>query len=133
MLRRDFIMKLIQQLMDSLFLLLNEKGLDDDMRKAQLEKFYGDYVGQTQTFYLNASIEEISGFLDEKYGDEEVIYRMEMLSEIMYQDGMLEKDIEVRNAKLLKTLSLLDYLNEYSNTYSVVREGKIEEIKSILQ
>lgn len=133
MLRRDFIMKLIQQLMDSLFLLLNEKGMDDDMRKAQLEKFYGDYVGQTQAFYLNASIEEISSFLDEKYGDEELIYRMEMLSEIMYQDGMLEKDTNKKNAKLLKTLSLLDYLDEYSNTYSVVRVGKIEEIKSILQ
>lgn len=133
MLKRDYIMKLIQQLMDSIFLLLNKQDVDDIYRRKQLEKFYSDYVGQSAEFYLSTSIDKISNFLEDKYGKEEVLFRIEMLSEIMYQDGMLEIDIDKKELKLLKDLSLLEYIEENSNTYSLVRMGKINEIKSIFR
>lgn len=133
MLKRDYIIKLIQQLMDSIFLLLNKQDVDEDYKKNQLERFYADYVGQSAEFYLSAPIDKISNFLEEKYGKEEAPFRIEMLSEIMFQDGMLETDLDKKELKLLKDLSLLEYIEDTSNTYSLVRIGKIDEIKSMFK
>ena len=129
MLKRDYILKLIEQLTDAIFLLLNKKDIDEDLRKYQLENFYKDYIGNASEYYLTSSLDDISKFIETRYGGEEVLYRIEMLSEIMYQDGMLESDPLKKEIKLLKDLSLLEYLDENSNTYSIVRQGKIEEIK----
>lgn len=133
MLRRDYIMKLIQQLMDSLFLLLNTKDMDDDLRREELDKFYKNYIGETVHFYQNSSIADIVAFVEDKYGKEEVLYRIEMLSEIMYHDSMLELNIDEQRKKLTKALSVFDYLEENSNTYSIVRAGKIDELKDKLR
>lgn len=118
--------------MDQLFLLLNREDIDEELKKAELGKFYKAYIGETQEFYLNSSQQEILAHLKDEYGVEELITRVEMLSEILYQDGMLESNLEKKSMKLLKTLSFLDYLDEYSGIYSIVREGKIEEIKTML-
>lgn len=126
-------MKLIQQMMDSLFLLLNKKDIDDAQRQIELEKFYKDYLGETRDFYTKSSLEDTISYLKEKYGDEDLFFRLQMLSEIMYQDGMLESEERTKELKLLKTLPLLDYLEEYSNTYSLVRVGKIEELNALLK
>lgn len=133
MLRRDYIMKLIQQMMDSLFLLLNKKDMNDDLRREELGKFYKNYIGETAHFYQNSSMEDIVAFVEDKYGKEEVLYRIEMLSEIMYHDSMLELNIEEQQKKLTKALSVFDYLEENSNTYSIVRAGKIDELKDKLR
>jgi len=130
MLRKDYIMKLIQQMIDSLFLLLNKKDMDEDERKEQLSQLYKSYTGEAEIFYLNTPLKDILIFLEKEYGQEEVLYRIEMLSEIMYHDGMLENDPETKKLKLLKTLSLLNFLEERSNTYSITRIGKIDKIKS---
>lgn len=133
MLQRDYIMKLIQQMIDSLFLLLNKKDIDEDERKSQLNDFYRSYVRGTQDFYVNAPINDILAFIEEEYGKEELIYRVEMLTEIMYQDSMLEDDLKNKKSKMSQNLALLNYLEENSNTYSMLRVGKIDELKKLLK
>ena len=133
MLQRDYIMKLIQQMIDSLFLLLNKQDIDENERKSQLNDFYNNYVGGTQNFYINTPVKDIITYIEQEYGKEEVIYRIEMLTEIMYQDSMLEEDLNTKKSKMEQNLALLNYLEENSNTYSMVRVGKIDELKKFLK
>lgn len=133
MLQRDYIMKLIQQMIDSLFLLLNKKDIDEDQRKDQLNDFYKSYMRGTQDFFVNSTLDDIIQFLTEEYGTEELIYRVEMLTEIMYQDSMLEQDENLQKDKMRQTLAILNYLEDNSNTYSIVREGKIDELTDKLK
>lgn len=132
MIRRDYIMKLVQQLLESLFLLLNNKGLDDTTKKEQLEKFYKDYLGEDRDYYYSNDRDVLISFLETKYRDE-LLYRIEMLSEIMYQDGIWEQEIGKREVLLRKALSLLLYLDENGNTYSIVRQGKLDTIREVLK
>lgn len=131
MIRRDYIMKLVQQLLDSLFLLLNEKGIDEFERQKRLASLYKYYLGEDRAYYSSNNIQNILDFLEEKYSDE-LIHRVEMLSEVMYQDAMMEKDPKVKVSLLKKTLLLLSYLDENGDTYSLVRQGKVEFIRKEL-
>ncbi len=133
MLQRDYIMKLIQQMIDSLFLLLNKQDIDENERKSQLNDFYNNYVRGTQNFYINTPVKDIITYIEQEYGKEEVIYRIEMLTEIMYQDSMLEEDLNTKKSKMEQNLALLNYLEENSNTYSMIRVGKIDELKKFLK
>lgn len=132
MLKRDYIMKLVQQMLDALMLLLNEQGLDDVDKQKSLERFYSDYLGERREFYIDSELVEIVNYLTQKYGDE-LMLRLDMLSEIMYQDGMLERNMSERVSILKSTFSILLYLRENDNTYSLIREGKIDSIRKELE
>lgn len=120
-------------MIDSLFLLLNKQDIDENERKSQLNDFYNNYVRGTQNFYINTPVKDIITYIEQEYGKEEVIYRIEMLTEIMYQDSMLEEDLNTKKSKMEQNLALLNYLEENSSTYSMVRVGKIDELKKFLK
>ncbi len=127
MLKRDYIMKLIQQLFDSLFLLLNEKDIDNVEREKKLNEFYASYLGESSEFYYASSTDEILMYLKEQYHDE-FLQRVEMLSDIMYADGMMKEKSELKYKLLEKTLYFMQYLDANSDTYSLVRKGKIDTL-----
>ena len=120
-------------MIDSLFLLLKKQDIDENEKKSQLNDFYNNYVRGTQNFYINTPVKDIITYIEQEYGKEEVIYRIEMLTEIMYQDSMLEEDLNTKKSKMEQNLALLNYLEENSNTYSMVRVGKIDELKKFLK
>lgn len=127
MLKRDYIMKLIQQLLDSLFLLLNEGDIDNVERERKLKGFYASYLGESSEFYYTSTTDIILNYLKEQYHDE-LLQRVEMLSDIMYADVMLKEKSELRNILLEKTLFFMQYLDTNSDTYSLIRKGKIDAL-----
>lgn len=133
MIQRDYIIRLIQQLIDSLFMLFDKKDLSEEELSNQLENMYIDYLDQSKIFYRESSMDDVISFLQNRYGDDEYLYRIEMLTEIIYQDGMHDNDKSEKQETLLKALDLLVYLDNYSNVYSLVREGKMEAIKKELK
>lgn len=133
MIQRDYIIRLIQQLIDSLFMLFDKKNLSEEELSNQLENMYVDYLDESKIFYRESSMDDVISFLQKRYGDDEYLYRIEMLTEIMYQDGMHDNDKSEKQETLLKALELLVYLDNYSNMYSLVREGKMEAIKKELE
>ena len=64
----------------------------------------------------------------QNYGDEELLTRIDMLSELLYQDALL-KESEEQKYLLRKSLFLLNYLDTHSDTFSFERRGKIGEIE----
>lgn len=133
MIHRDYIIRLIQQLIDSLFMLLDKKDLNEEEYLNQLDKICEDYLDNDADYFLKASIEDIATSLQQRYGKEEYLYRIEMLTEIMFQDGMHGADEPLKYAKVSKVLELLAYLESYGNIYSLVREGRIEVVRKELE
>lgn len=129
MLQRDYIMRLLQDFMEALEKLVEERGKHDGPElQLQLQSIYRAYFNHPHTFYYNQDAEYILNDLGQNYGGEELLTRIEMLSELLYQDALL-KEPEEQKYLLRKSLYLLIYLDEHSDTFSFERRGKISEIE----
>lgn len=129
MLQRDYIMRLLQDFVEALEKLVEERGKHDGPElQLQLQSIYRAYFNHPHTFYYNQDAEYILNDLGQNYGDEELLTRIEMLSELLYQDALL-KESEEQKYLLRKSLFLLIYLDEHSDTFSFERRGKISEIE----
>lgn len=129
MLQRDYIMRLLQDFVEALEKLVEErdKHVGPELQ-LQLQSIYRAYFNHPHTFYYNQDAEYILNDLGQNYGGEELLTRIEMLSELLYQDALL-KEPEEQNYLLRKSLYLLIYLDEHSDTFSFERRGKISEIE----
>lgn len=129
MLQRDYIMRLLQDFVEALEKLVEEKGKHDGPElQLQLQSIYRAYFNHPHPFYYNQDAEYILNDLGQNYGGEELLTRIEMLSELLYQDALL-KEPEEQKYLLRKSLYLLIYLDEHSDTFSFERRGKISEIE----
>lgn len=129
MLQRDYIMRLLQDFVEALEKLVEERDKHDGPElQLQLQSIYRAYFNHPHTFYYNQDAEYILNDLGQNYGGEELLTRIEMLSELLYQDALL-KEPEEQKYLLRKSLYLLIYLDEHSDTFSFERRGKISEIE----
>ena len=129
MLQRDYIMRLLQQFFEALEKLVEERDKKDGPElQLQLQSIYRAYFNHPSTFYYDQDAEYILNEMGQNYGGEELLTRIDMLSELLYQDALL-KESEEQKYLLRKSLFLLNYLDTHSDTFSFERRGKIGEIK----
>ena len=129
MLQRDYIMRLLQQFFETLEKLVEERDKKNGPElQLQLQSIYRAYFNHPPTFYYDQDAEYILNEMRQNYGGEELLTRINMLSELLHQDALL-KEPEEQKYLLRKSLFLLKYLDEHSNTFSFERKGKIEEIE----
>jgi Hemolysins and related proteins containing CBS domains len=129
MLQRDYIMRLLQQFFEALEKLVEERDKKDGPElQLQLQSIYRAYFNHPSTFYYDQDAEYILNEMGQNYGGEELLTRIDMLSELLYQDALL-KESEEQKYLLRKSLFLLNYLDTHSDTFSFERRGKIGEIE----
>ena len=122
-------MRLLQQFFETLEKLVEERDKKNGPElQLQLQSIYRAYFNHPPTFYYNQDAEYILNEMGQNYGGEELLTRIDMLSELLHQDALL-KEPEEQKYLLRKSLFLLKYLDEHSNTFSFERKGKIEEIE----
>ena len=122
-------MRLLQQFVEALEKLVEEKDKKDGPElQLQLHRIYRAYFNHPPTFYYDQDAEYILNDLGQNYGGEELLTRIDMLSELLHQDALL-KEPEEQTYLLRKSLFLLKYLDEHSDTFSFERRGKISEIE----
>lgn len=122
-------MRLLQQFFETLEKLVEERDKKNGPElQLQLQSIYRAYFNHPPTFYYNQDAEYILNEMGQNYGGEELLTRINMLSELLHQDALL-KEPEEQKYLLRKSLFLLKYLDEHSNTFSFERKGKIEEIE----
>ncbi len=122
-------MRLLQQFFEALEKLVEERDKKNGPElQLQLQSIYRAYFNHPPTFYYNQDAEYILNEMGQNYGGEELLTRIDMLSELLHQDALL-KEPEEQKHLLRKSLFLLKYLDEHSNTFSFERKGKIEEIE----
>ncbi len=122
-------MRLLQQFFETLEKLVEERDKKNGPElQLQLQSIYRAYFNHPPTFYYDQDAEYILNEMGQNYGGEELLTRINMLSELLHQDALL-KEPEEQKYLLRKSLFLLKYLDEHSNTFSFERKGKIEEIE----
>lgn len=122
-------MRLLQQFFEALEKLVEERDKKDGPElQLQLQSIYRAYFNHPSTFYYDQDAEYILNEMGQNYGGEELLTRIDMLSELLYQDALL-KESEEQKYLLRKSLFLLDYLDTHSDTFSFERRGKIGEIE----
>ena len=122
-------MRLLQQFFEALEKLVEERDKKNGPElQLQLQSIYRAYFNHPPTFYYNQDAEYILNEMGQNYGGEELLTRIDMLSELLHQDALL-KEPEEQKHLLRKSLFLLKYLDEHSDTFSSERRGKIGEIE----
>lgn len=129
MLQRDYILRLARQFVEALEKLVEERKKKDDTElQLQFQSIYRTYFNHPHTFYYDQDAEYILNDLGQNYEGEELLVRIDMLSELLYQDALLKVPAE-QHFLLKKSLFLLKYMDEHSDTFSLERRRKISEIE----
>lgn len=129
MLSRDYILRLIQEFTEAIELLLKKKKRKDDPEfEVEIQSMYRAYFNHPSHHYYSIDAEFIINELREEYESKEFFARIDMLSELIYQDALCKSTEEEKNL-LSKALYLIEYLDKNSDTFSFQRRERIEEIK----
>lgn len=132
MIEKDYIMRILQQFflfLNTLLGNLNDNNIEET--RMQLKDMYVTYFEKSYQYYYNINIAELLNQFksNEEYWKSE---RIEMLSELYYNDGFLSNNSSLKNDLLNKALILYDYLEEKSKSFSLERFNKRNKIIEIL-
>ena len=127
---RDYLMRLITVFMNALNRIINCIDLDDiENAKTQINEAYA-LLDADSSYFLNNSLDNIIVFFKTKEGD--YLKRIQMLSQLMYYDSLVQEADLMKQQKLKKTIALLEYQNLYTEEYSLELNAKLSQMKNTL-
>ncbi|WP_177603664.1 hypothetical protein [uncultured Phocaeicola sp.] len=130
MLERDYIKRLIRQFFDALEKLIEKKEYTPlETIQLEFEGMYRTYFHESKEFFRTQDSEYLLMYLCQTFDKQELLDWIEILSELLYQDALIQTVVAEQKSLLAKSLYLLEYLDQHSNTFSFERRGKIAEIK----
>lgn len=130
MLKRDYILRIIQELFAAIDKLLHGDTRQLTERQHDLESMY-TMLGHDAQFFRSSTKEEILETLT--VFREDYVQRVEMLAEIMFADAQLFiGNYEVRREIIAKSLELYTYVDEHSDEFSITRVQRIDELQKML-
>ena len=123
-------MRLISIFMNALNRIINCIDLDDiENAKVQINEAY-TLLDADSSYFLNNSLDNIIVFFKTKEGD--YLKRIQMLSQLMYYDSLVQEADLMKQQKLKKTIALLEYQNLYTEEYSLELNAKLSQMKNTL-
>ena len=135
MVERDYIMRLLQDFFAMIAKLVRLKVEEPDTTKVQerFNEMYRQFFRQQAEHFYCMEKEDILNELErEELSETGQNAMIQMLSELLYQDGLIKKDVTEKCMLLEKAFYLMQYLAFYSKTYSWDMEQKMSDIKKIL-
>ncbi len=142
MLRRDYILKLIQDLFAAISNLLEGEG-DELHRQREIEALYTEF-GADKDFFRSASEPEMvtrvvkvaaegSGLSPEEVPQDELLKRLELLATLLYADFKVsELSDGLRRDVAERSLVLFLRVDASSEDFSFDRINKINELQTFL-
>ena len=128
MLQRDYFIRIIEEFTAALAKFFDKK--EGEQRQRYLEDLYHQYVGE-YSLLRNFTIDEAFQYAHDQWKEEERVDRLEMLAELYYVEGK-ELQNPLRDMLLGKAVSLFDFVDKHSQTFSLTRQGKMAEINKLL-
>ena len=128
MLQKDYFLRLIEEFAIAIQRFLEKaegRRTDED-----LKELYREYVGPYEQL-RNLSVEEAVDYACQTWEESQQMSRLEMLAELWYSEASY-KEHPLKDMLLEKALRLFQYVDRHSTEYSLVRLGKIEQIKTML-
>ena len=133
MLERDYIKRLIRQFFEAIEKLKEEKEKEDiPTVQLQVNSMYTAYFLKSASFFYEQDTEFAIQYLASSFSPDELLERVEMLSELFYQDALLKATHEARKDLLKKSLSLLTFLDTHSDTFSFERRAKMANLQALI-
>lgn len=126
MLKRDFILSLIEQFAKELAVFLTGRT-GKDVEPGTFDEFYTRYLHKDASFFYESDIDGLRAFINEKKGEERLAY-MEMLAELLFQDAPMHLEPATKQDLYMKSLALYEWLDEESKTYSAERLQRMDYI-----
>lgn len=128
MLKRDYLLRLIQEFMEALFRAREIK----DVRKLRtaIDNMYEEYLGPS-AFYHTAAMDDVMDSFA-RFPENERLQRMEMLAELYYAETSVTSGPD-RDRLLRRSLALFGFIDRHDRTFNLDRLAKISEIKSRLE
>ena len=132
MLEKDYIMRLIRQFFEALEKLIEKRGKEEGTTlQIEVNGMYRSYFHQPQDF--EAGMDIILAYMQARFSEEECLQRMELLAELLRFDASLKPSTEEGQMLNEKALELLTFADTHSDTFSLERRRKMEEIKAQLK
>ncbi|MFT5146948.1 MAG: hypothetical protein ACI9H1_001674 [Polaribacter sp.] len=131
MFEKDYLMRLIQTLMDAINRIVNSINKDDiEGAKIQLSDSFR-LLGNQKEYFYNTEYEELIEFFKLEEGN--YLKRVEFLAELIYLDATIEDDKILKYEKFEKSKKLFEYYSEFSKEYSFEINNKLVFIKNELE
>ena len=131
MFKKDYLMRLIQTLMDAINRIVNSIDKDDiEGAKIQLSDSFR-LLGNQDEYFYNTEYEELIEFFKLEEGN--YLKRVEFLAELIYLDATIEEDKTSKFEKFEKSKNLFQHYIEYSKEYSFDLNNKLILIKNELE
>ena len=128
MIEKDYFMRLVATLFDAINQIINGIENDDiENVKIQIDHSY-KLLGNESSFFIDEDFEEILKLFKTKDGD--YLMRVQMLSELMYYDSLIQKNNELKNIILKKSIRLLEYYIKNTKEYSFEINNKLIAMKN---
>lgn len=126
MLKRDLIATVIKTFFEQL----------DDVRdggKPQAQEslyaeFYESHFNQERAWFFNSPVAEITTFFAD-----DPIYKLEMLTELLYRDARRLTDAEIQAVMYRKIIELYEVIDIRSQEFSMERMNRMTELKRLLE
>lgn len=125
MLQQDYILRLIREFFDALTRAKNKA--DAEKRALAIQQLYRQYLGSYE-FYQNTDVEEAISYIGTLYPEEQRVQRLEMLAELYYAEADC-RATPIGQSHLQRALDLFTYVDLHSDTYSIMRQNKINAIR----
>ena len=128
MFEKDYLMRLIQTLMDAINRIINSIDKDDiEGAKIQLSDSYR-LLGNQKEYFYNTDYEELIEFFKLKDGN--YLKRVEFLAELIYLDATIETH---KFEKFEKSKKMFQHYLEFSKEYSFEINNKLILIANELE
>jgi hypothetical protein len=138
MVERDYLMRIIQEFFEALAKTIHFKSTlkgeypDYSVIQEKYNEMYERFLQKPPGYYYETDKETIlDNLLKEDYSERDMLVKMQMIAELLYQDGLIKGYTQKRDL-LEKALFLFDYIECKSNTYSWERDQRKIDIKKIL-
>lgn len=126
-------MRLVRMFFDALEKLFEKTEVEPLMVEQELKSMYVAYFGKSETYFYETDADNILAFLKSAYPPKELLYRVEMLAELLFRDAIIKTLAYEKTILLGKSVFLLEYLDRYSDTFSFERRRKIAEIRNLMK
>lgn len=123
MFEKDYLMRLIQTLLDAINKIVNCIDKEDiEGAKIQLSDSFR-LLGNKEEYFLNTHCKELIEFFKLKEGD--YLKRVQLLAELFYLDARIEKNDILKLKKIKKAKTLFQHYTKFSKEYSFEVSNKL--------
>ncbi|MCD8406477.1 hypothetical protein LNI96_00870 [Tenacibaculum dicentrarchi] len=130
MFQKDYLMRLIETLLDAINKIVNSIDKEDIERaKMQLRDSFR-LLGKEEDYFHNTNCDELIKFFKSKEGN--YLKRVQLLAELLYLDSRIEKNDILKLESIKKAKTLLLYYTKFSKEYSFEVNNKLMLINSEL-